>query len=157
MEATSDSREKCRLDIRPVHEFDLQKYLGKWYELARYEHTFEKGLSACTAEYSLRDDGKIRVLNSGFDAAKGKRSQIIGKAKTTDTIARLRVSFFWFFYSDYRVLALSDGYSWALVGGSTDKYLWILSRTDTLPKEEMDKILAEAQRRGYDTSRLHFN
>ena len=153
----SVSDKKSGLDNEPIHEFDLQKYLGKWYEIARYEHTFEKGLSACTAEYSLRDDGKIKVFNTGFDSANGKRNEIIGKAKTTDTVARLRVSFFWFFYSDYRVLALGDNYSWSLVGGSTDKYLWILSRTEKLPQEELDKIIAEAQRRGYDTSRLHFN
>ncbi len=108
-----------------------------------------------TAEYTLRDNGKIEVLNSGWKDDKSKTAR--GKAKQPDpksNPALLKVSFFMFFYSDYRILMLDEDYSAALVGSSSDKYLWILSRTPSLPQSKLDRILAEARRRGYDTSRL---
>jgi apolipoprotein D and lipocalin family protein len=152
------SRERHLVDIATVRDFDLSKYLGTWYEIARYDHRFESGLTEVKAEYTLLLNGMIKVVNSGFNTVKGKRSEIIGKAKTTAFSGLLRVSFFWFFYSDYRVLALGDNYAWSLVGGGcSDKYLWILSRTETLPEETLSAILSEAERRGYDTKRLIFN
>lgn len=136
----------------PVAQLDLNRYLGDWYELARFDHSFERGLTACTANYSLKDDGTIRVLNSGLKDGKTKVSE--GKAKTTGTVGLLRVSFFGPFYSDYRVLMLSDDYSYALVGSGTDKYLWILSRTPTLPDSDIQLLLQEAVRRGYNINDL---
>lgn len=136
----------------PVDELDLNRYLGTWYELARFNHTFERGLSACTANYSINEDGTIRVLNSGFKD--GEVDSAEGKAKTTETIGLLRVSFFGPFYSDYRILMLADDYRYALVGSGTDKYLWILSRTPELPESDLQALQQEAVRRGYNVSNL---
>jgi len=143
------------VDNTPVASLDLSRYLGTWYEIARFDHSFEKGMNYVTAEYILRDNGKIEVLNSGWKDDKSKTAR--GKAKQPDpksNPALLKVSFFMFFYSDYRILMLDEDYSVALVGSSSDKYLWILSRTPSLPQSTLDRILAEARRRGYDTSRL---
>lgn len=145
-------------DNTPITEFDINRYLGTWYELARFDHRFERGLKEVTAEYILQDDGTIKVINSGFNTKKGKRQAIIGRAKRTPSPALLRVSFFWKFYSDYRILALGGEYDWALIGsGNTDKYLWILSRTPILNEVTLNAIVAEAQRRGYDVSKLLFD
>lgn len=140
------------VDNTPIENLDLDRYMGKWYELARFDHRFEKGLDNCTAMYEYNDDGTVRVTNTGWTGEKWKES--VGKAKTTDTPARLRVSFFGPFYSDYRVLMLAKDYSVALVGGSNDKYLWILSRTPQLDGAVLDQVLKEAQRRGYNTNNL---
>jgi apolipoprotein D and lipocalin family protein len=143
------------IDLTPISQFDLNRYLGRWHEVARMDHRFERGLTDVTADYTLREDGTIKVLNSGLKAKTGKRSEITGRAKTTPTTGLLRVSFFWRFYSDYRILMLDNDYQWALVGaGKSNKYLWILSREATLPSAVMDQIMGEAQRRGYDTDRL---
>ena len=141
-----------KVDNTPIASLDLSKYLGDWYEIARFDHSFERGLDFCKANYALREDGKIAVTNTGVKEGKNKTSN--GKAKTTDTPALLRVSFFGPFYSDYRVMLRDADYQWALIGSGSAKYLWILSRTPELPKETLDTILAEAQRRGYDTSKL---
>lgn len=141
-----------KVDNTPVAALDLQRYLGDWYEIARFDHSFERGLEFCKANYAMKENGKIAVTNTGIKEGKPKTSN--GKAKTTDTPALLRVSFFGPFYSDYRVMLLDDNYQWALVGSGSAKYLWILSRTPELPKETLDTILAEARRRGYDTSKL---
>ena len=140
------------LDKSTVKTLDLSSYLGTWYELARFDHTFERGMQEVMAFYELRDDGKIDVINSGIK--NGKYKVAYGKAKLTDEAGVLRVSFFGPFYSDYRVLMLDDDYEYALVGGKNDKYLWILSRNPELEDEDYDKILTEASRRGYDISRL---
>jgi lipocalin len=132
--------------------FSLDKYLGSWYEIARFDHSFERGISQSKAQYSLRADGKVDVLNSGIKDGKPKDAQ--GKAKLTDTPTVLKVSFFGPFYSDYRILLLDPDYQWALVGGSSAKYLWILSRTPKLEDPVREKILAEATRRGYDVKKL---
>lgn len=141
-----------KVDNAPVAVLDLNKYLGDWYEIARYDHSFERGLEFCKANYALREDGKIAVMNTGMKDGKQKTSN--GKAKTTDTPALLRVSFFGPFYSDYRVMLLDNDYQWALIGSGSAKYLWILSRTPKLTQATLDTILAEAQRRDYDTSKL---
>lgn len=141
-----------QINNTPVKEFDLNRYLGNWYELARFDHSFERGLSACTANYSLRDDGMIKVINSGLKEGKTKVSE--GKAKTTGTTGLLRVSFFGPFYSDYRVLMISEDYTYALVGSASDKYLWILSRTPELPDADIQLLLQEAVRRGYNINEL---
>lgn len=131
---------------------DLGRYLGRWYEVARYDHSFEKGLTNATAEYTLREDGKVSVVNSGWKNGKVKTST--GKAKLTDNSALLRVSFFGPFYSDYRILMLSPDYRFALIGSSSPKYLWILSRTPVMSETDLSAVLKEAVHRGYDTSKL---
>ena len=134
------------------HEIDLNRYLGRWYEVARFDHKFERGLSHCTAEYTLKEEGKIKVVNRG--KKNGKWDTAEGKAKTTDTPGLLRVSFFGPFYSDYRILLLDPDYNFALVGSSSSDYLWILSRTPALDPIIRDTILMEAQNRGYDINKL---
>ena len=143
-----------KTDVTPISNLVLDKYLGKWYEIARIDNRFERGISNAVAEYSLNSDGTIKVVNSGVDIKTGRLKRAVGKAKATLISGLLRVSFFWIFYSDYRVLALDENYNWALVGGSSSKYLWILSRTPILPEEELMLVLSEASRRGYDTDRL---
>ena len=133
-------------------DLDLDEYSGTWYEVARFDHTFERGLSFCKANYSLRDDGKVDVLNTGIKNGKPKEAK--GKAKLTDNPRVLRVSFFGPFYGDYRIMLLDDEYQWVLVGGSSDSYLWILSRTPKIEDAVRENILAEATRRGYDVSKL---
>lgn len=145
------------VDVQTVQKFELERYLGTWYEIARYDHSFERGLTSVKAQYVRRDDGMIKVVNTGFDAKRGQQKEVIGKAKTTSAPGMLKVSFFWIFYADYRVLALGDDYEWALVSaGRSDKYLWILSRTEKLADDTLKGILSEAQRRGFDTGRLIF-
>lgn len=146
-----------KVDISPISNLDLPRYLGRWYEVARFDHRFERGLCKVTADYTQNAGGTIKVVNTGFDSWLNKQKQIVGKAKITKIPGLLRVSFFWFFYSDYRVLALGDNYDWALVGGGQSiNYLWILSRTPELPDSTIATITAEAKRRGYDPSRLLF-
>ena len=111
-------------------------------------------MERCKAQYTLLPDGKIVVENSGYNSRTGRYKTSIGKAKAGERAGQLCVSFFWFFYSDYNILALGDNYDWSLVGSKSDKYLWILSRTPTLPKSTIEKILSIAQQRGYDTSKL---
>ena len=143
---------RLTVDNTPVASIELDRYLGTWYEIARFDHSFERGLTQPQAEYSLREDGKISVVNTGLKDGKEKRSTAV--AKTTDTPALLRVSFFRPFYGDYRVLLLDEDYQYALVGGSSDDFLWILARQPQLDEETKSLILAEARRRGYDTSKL---
>lgn len=146
------------IDISTVGKFETEKYLGEWYEIARYDHRFEKNLKDVMATYILQKNGMIKVVNKGFDKKKGLQKKIVGKAKITDAPGLLRVSFFWIFYSDYRILLLDDNYEWALVSaGHSNKYLWILGREPELSKEILEKIFSEAERRGFDTSKLIFN
>lgn len=149
--------EKRSVNTETVKELNLNRYMGKWYEIARFDHPFERGLVGCTAEYTLMPDGKIQVLNSGYKGSfSGKYKTARGKAKLPDPAepGRLKVSFFLWFYGDYYVLELDKEYNYVLIGSSSDKYLWILSRTPRLPKETLDMLLAKARERGYDTSKL---
>ena len=142
-------------DNTPITSFDLSRYLGTWYEIARFDHSFERGMSNVMAEYLLRDDGKIDVFNSGWKAGNYKVAE--GKAKQPDPVknpARLKVSFFLFFYSEYNVLMLDENYQIALVGSKGKDYLWILSRTPFVEDAVLGPVLEEAERRGYDTSGL---
>jgi lipocalin len=141
-----------KVDNQPVAALDLKRYLGEWYEIARLEHAFERGMEKCRAMYSLRKDGQIDVVNSGVK--NGTVKQAYAVAKTTETPGLLRVSFFWPFYADYRILWLDDDYQYVLVGGSSADYLWILSRTSTIDVSVKNAILAEARQRGYDTDKL---
>ena len=140
------------IDNSTVKSVDLNRYLGSWYEIAKYDHYFERDLDYAMARYTLRDDGKIDVLNTGIKDGRAKDAK--GIAKTTDVPGLLRVSFFGPFFGDYRIMMLDEDYQYVLVGGSTDKYLWILSRTAELDDATRSLILAVADRRGYDTSKL---
>jgi lipocalin len=143
------------MNTTTVKELDLPRYLGTWYEIARFDHKFERGLQGVTATYSMRDDGKIKVLNQGYEnTLDGKLSIAEGKAKLTDEPGKLKVSFFWIFYGDYFVMELDENYQWVLIGSSSDKYLWILSRTPKLEDNVKQLILHKAEKRGYDTSKL---
>lgn len=142
-------------DSTPVSRLDLQRYLGTWYEIARFDHKFERGLTDATAEYSIREDGMIRVVNSGWKDGEKKVAE--GKAKCPDPVgnpAHLRVSFFLFFYGDYNVMYIDPDYTHVLIGSKSDKYLWILSRTPQIDESVRTALLDEATRRGYDTSKL---
>lgn len=141
-----------KVDNTAISTLDLSRYLGQWYELARFDHRFERDMSHCTATYILQDDGTVKVVNQGKKDGKWKVSE--GKAKRTEDPGILRVSFFGPFYADYRVLMLAPDYSYALVGGSSGHYLWILSRTPKLSSDTRDHILTEARQRGYETEKL---
>lgn len=141
-----------KVDNSTVKSVDLNRYVGSWYEIARFDHTFERGLSYAMAKYTLRDDGKIDVLNTGIKDGRAKDAE--GIAKTTGVPGLLRVSFFGPFFGDYRIMMLDEDYQYVLVGGSNHKYLWILSRTPQLKESTRTLILAEAERRGYDTQKL---
>ena len=140
------------VDNSVIGNIDINRYLGSWYEIARFNHRFERGIEQSKAQYTLREDGNIDVLNTGTKNGKPKTAK--GIAKRTDTPALLRVSFFGPFYGDYRVMLLDEDYRYSLVGSGTHDYLWILSRTPQLSESDKSAILAEAQRRGYDTSKL---
>jgi apolipoprotein D and lipocalin family protein len=145
------------IDKTVVKELDIERYLGKWYEIGRYDHRFERGLVGVTASYSFRDDGKIKVVNTGFkETINGQKSEAIGKAKIPDPNApsKLKVSFFWLFYGDYFVLELDENYQWAVIGSSTDKYLWILSRTAQMDETVYLELLNKLTTRGYDIDKL---
>lgn len=145
------------IDKTVVKQLDLKKYMGTWYELARYDHRFERGMEGVTATYSFREDGKIKVANRGYKGSlNGPVSEAIGKAKVPDKNepGKLKVSFFWIFYGDYFVLDLDENYQWALIGSSSDKYLWILSRTPHVSDELYNEFLEKLSKRGYDVEKL---
>jgi apolipoprotein D and lipocalin family protein len=139
-----------------VQPFDANRYLGKWYEIARLDFRFERHMNNTTAEYTLNDDGSIKVLNRGYDTLKQEWSEASGKARFVgeDSIAMLKVSFFGPFYGGYNVLALDEDYRYALVGGSSLKYLWILAREPSLPDSVKAAYLKQAKDIGYATEEL---
>ena len=141
-----------KVDNAPVAALDLNRYLGEWYEIARFDHSFERGVEQAKANYTQNADGTIKVVNTGI--RDGKPKTAIGKGKKTDTPGLLRVSFFGPFYADYRVMLIDKDYSHALVGSGSADYLWILSRTPRLPEAAKFELLSEAKRRGYDTGKL---
>lgn len=139
-----------------VKPFDKEKYLGKWYEIARIDFYHEKNLSNTSAEYSMNEDGSIRVENRGFNTKKGHAVESIGRAKFVGDPeeAMLKVSFFGPFYSGYNVIAIDENYNNALVCGKNLDYLWILSRKKTISERTKNLFLKKAESVGYDTSRL---
>ena len=145
------------IDTSTVAHLDLKRYLGKWYEIARFPNSFEKDLVGVTATYSMRRDGKIKVVNQGYKGTlNGKLSRSVGKAKIPDPNhpARLKVSFFLFFYGDYYVLELDEDYQYAMIGSSSPNYFWILSRSPQMDEEVYQMLLEKARGRGYDLSTL---
>jgi apolipoprotein D and lipocalin family protein len=143
--------------IVPVENFEANRYLGKWYELGRIENSFERGMTKTTAHYSLNKDGTIKVINAGFDPAKGAYRSAIGKAKfaTTPNVGALKVSFFGPFYGGYNVVALDKNYQWAIiVGPNPDKYFWILSRKPKLNSSLKSKALSVAKNMRINPSKI---
>lgn len=142
-------------DHSTVKEVDIPRYMGVWYEIARYENRFEKDMTNVSATYTLKSNGRIKVENAGF--RNGKHKKATGRAKLPDPKepGKLKVAFFLWFYADYYILELDQvNYNYVLVGSSSDKYLWILSRTRQLPKDVLDRLLNLAEQRGYDTKKL---
>lgn len=145
-------------NVEPVSDFDAQQYLGKWYEIARLDHSFEEGLSNVTATYSQREDGGIKVLNRGFNDEEGQWNEAEGKAYFVDdeTTGWLKVSFFGPFYASYVVADLDENYQWSLVTGPDKDYLWILARQPTMDKSRLKALIQQAAAMGYDTDALIF-
>ncbi|MFO7657520.1 MAG: lipocalin family protein [Bacteroidales bacterium] len=146
------------IDSSVVKNVDIDKFIGKWYEIARFPHSFEKDLVGVTATYKLLDNGRIEVLNQGYDKTlDGKLKIAKGKAKIPDPEepGKLKVSFFLFFYADYYILELdSSDYQYALVGSSSENYLWILSRTPEMNQETYLRLVGNAKDKGYDVKKL---
>jgi apolipoprotein D and lipocalin family protein len=143
--------------VTAVDNFDLSRYLGQWYEIARLDHSFERGLTDISASYSLRDDGGVRVINRGYDVEEGAWQEAEGKAYfvAEPTTGMLKVSFFGPFYGGYNVIALDqEGYQYALVSGPDRGYLWFLARTPSIPQDVREKLLAIAENYGFATQSL---
>lgn len=141
---------------RAVTPFAKEKYLCKWYEIARLDFRFERDLNNTTAEYSANEDGSIKVVNRGYNYKTNEWKEAVGKAKfvSDENTAMLKVSFFGPFYSGYNVIALDAGYQYALIAGKNTDYLWILSRTPTIPADVKQNYLQQAAKLGYKTDAL---
>lgn len=144
--------------IKPVQSFEVEAYLGKWYEIARLDHGFERGLSQVTAEYSLRDDGGIRVINRGYSAADDKWEQAEGKAYFVEdkNTAHLKVSFFGPFYGSYIVFELDPQYQYAFISGPSRDYLWLLARQPQVSDKLKSEFIAAAKAKGFAVDELIF-
>ena len=142
--------------VSAVHHFEKEKYLGKWFEVARLDYSFEKNLNNVTAEYSLNKNGTIKVVNRGYNFKKDKDQKSVGKAKfvDADTVGKLKVSFFGPFYAGYNVIAIDEAYKYALIAGKNHKYLWLLSREKTMPANIKNEYLSIAKKVGYDINKL---
>lgn len=143
--------------VQPVQGFNLDRYLGKWYEVARLDHPFERGLIRVTAEYSLRDDGGVKVVNRGFDPVKNKWKEAEGKAYFTGDkeTGALKVSFFGPFYGSYNIIDLDkENYSYALVCGPDRSYLWILARKPDIDKKTIERLVRKSAMLGFSTDNL---
>lgn len=139
--------------LRTVEQVDLSRYLGRWHEIARLPNWFQKNCSKSQADYSLRDDGDITVLNSCTDKQDASLRQSKGRAWVVDTAtnARLKVSFFWPFRGDYWIIELGNSYDYAVVGTPNRKYFWVLSRTQTMDNTLYQTIIQRARQQGFDT------
>ncbi len=145
--------------VKPVSNFEIQNYLGTWYEIARLDHSFEEGLSQVTAEYTLKQDGGVSVLNKGFLADENRWKEAEGKAYFvgSESEGYLKVSFFGPFYGSYVVFDLDQAnYQYAFVSGPNTDYLWLLARTPTVDQEVINLFVAMAEERGFDTNQLIF-
>jgi len=142
--------------ITPVQNFDLEAYLGTWYEIARLDHSFERGLSDVRAAYALRPDGAIAVRNSGYGAEGWEVAEGRALPVGDRTVGHLKVSFFGPFYGAYVIFALDQDAGWALVSGPNRDFLWLLARSPALPPGERSEALALAEAAGFETSALIF-
>ena len=142
--------------LHPVTPFELNRYLGQWYEIARLDHSFERGMSDVNATYQLLDDGSVKVINRGYNTQRQAWKEAIGRALFIGdpATASLKVSFFGPFYGGYHVIALDPDYRWSLVAGPDRDYLWILARDKTLPVEVREQLLSQAKALGFATDKL---
>ena len=143
--------------VKPVANFQLDRYLGKWYEIARLDHSFERGLQQVTADYSMREDGGVRVVNRGFNSEKAEWQEAEGKAffVEDENTGYLKVSFFGPFFGSYVVFELdSEDYQYAFISGPDTSYLWLLSRTPTVSEEVLDRFRSRAAELGFDMEEL---
>ncbi len=143
-------------NVKPVDNFNVHSYLGKWYEIARLDHSFERGLTRVTAEYAPREDGGLKVTNRGYSAKDDRWKEAVGKAFFVEEPSKgyLKVSFFGPFYGSYVIIDLDKDYRYSLVCGPDTSYLWILSRTPEMQAEVKDRLIRKAAALGFDTSRL---
>lgn len=144
-------------NVKPVDNFNAEKYLGKWYEIARLDHSFEQGLTKVTADYSLRDDGGLKVINRGYSATDNEWKQAEGKAYFVDSADKgyLKVSFYGPFYGSYIVFELDHNkYQYSLVSGPDKSYFWILAREPKIRDDIKAVLIAKAASLGFDTSKL---
>ena len=156
-QASAQSTREQTFDNSTVSSVDLDRYLGTWYEIARFDHSFERNMQGVQANYSKRDDGLIRVINSGYKGGlDGKFKKAEGKARfpDPDVTSKLQVAFFLNFWGDYYVMELAEDYRYALVGSSKQKYLWILSRTPELAAADKEYLTRRISERGYDIAKL---
>ncbi|GAC30947.1 lipocalin family protein [Paraglaciecola polaris] len=145
--------------IKPVANFELNRYLGQWYEIARLDHSFERGLAQVTAQYTMQKDGGVNVINRGFNQEKQEWDEAQGKAYfvADESIGHLKVSFFGPFYASYVIFSLdTHGYEYAMITGPNRDYLWILARQPQLPAEVLQTLLSKATAAGFDTQKLIF-
>lgn len=143
--------------VQPVQEFKLNQYLGKWYEIARLDHSFEHGLNNVSATYSLREDGGLKVINKGYSDTDKRWKEAEGKAyfMHDKNEGHLKVSFFGPFYGSYAIFGLDkENYEYAFVSGYNTKYLWLLSRTTSISKEVLDKFIKQSSALGFNTNKL---
>nr|BBJ02227.1 hypothetical protein YBY_00750 [Marinobacter nauticus] len=142
--------------IEPVTGFDQNRYLGTWYEIARLDHSFERGLSQVTAEYTLNDDGSIKVINRGYNEEKGEWKEAEGRAKFVgdSDVGHLKVSFFGPFYASYVVFGLDDDYTTAYITGYNRNYLWLMSRTPEVSEEVLETFMERAEAEGFELGEL---
>lgn len=143
-------------DVVPVSNFEADRYLGQWYEIARIENRFEKNLNQVTANYSYRDDGGIKVVNKGYDNKKQKWKEAVGKAYFVDdeTTGHLKVSFFGPIYGPYVVFELDANYQYSFVTNHNKKYLWLLSRQAQITPELKEKFIKRINAMGFKTDKL---
>ena len=147
---------KVPANIQPVQNFDAAKYMGQWYEIARIDQRFQKGLTQVTAQYSLNPDGTVKVINRGYNAEKKQWKEAEAKAKfvSDPKVGALKVSFFGPFYGGYNVVHLESDYQVSLVIGEDTDSFWLLSRTPTLPREKVQALLSKAQSMGVDLNKV---
>jgi apolipoprotein D and lipocalin family protein len=146
-------------NVRPVNNFKVEKYLGKWYEIARLDHSFERGLTRITADYSMRNDGGLKIINRGYSASENKWQEAEGKAYFVGdpSLAYLKVSFFGPFYGAYIVFELDhENYQYSLVSGPDKSYFWILAREPKIREDIKQVLIAKAASLGFDTKKLIF-
>ncbi|WP_417347023.1 lipocalin family protein [Ferrimonas sp.] len=145
--------------VTPVSKFDINRYLGTWYEVARLDHSFERGLRDVTADYSLRGDGGIHVVNRGIREETGEVSEAIGRAYPVgeSSVAHLKVSFFGPFFGAYVVFELDPEYQHAFVSGPSREYLWLLARTPEVTEEVMTRFRSRARELGFSLGDLIIN
>lgn len=143
-------------ELPTVSSVDLARYLGRWYEIARFDHRFERGCSDVEAFYTLREDGMIGVVNRCHLHAENRTKEANGRAYIVDETsnAKLKVTFFWPFYGNYWIIDLAEDYRYAVVSEPSKEYFWILSRTPVMAQEDLDHILSSASTLGFDTSKL---